>query len=55
LAGCGHPAKKSVKPHKAIATAVNKIKSKAGSARKTAKPVAEAAFPLNDEKQLSDF
>jgi hypothetical protein len=27
----------------------------AGSARKTAKPVAEAAFPLDDDKQISDF
>jgi methyl-accepting chemotaxis protein len=39
----GHKEQKSVKPHKV------------GSARNTAKPVAEAAFPLDDDKQISDF
>jgi methyl-accepting chemotaxis protein len=51
----GHREQKSVKPHKVLASAVNKIKAKAGSAKKPAKPVAEAAFPLDDDKQISDF
>jgi len=51
----GQPAPKSARPQKTIASAVNKIKAKAGSARKSVKPVAEAAFPLDDEKQISDF
>jgi methyl-accepting chemotaxis protein len=51
----GHREQKSVKPHKVLATAVNKLKAKAGSAKKQAKPVAEAAFPLDDDKQLADF
>jgi methyl-accepting chemotaxis protein len=51
----GHHVPKSATPHKVLASTVNKIKAKAGSARKTAKPVAEAAFPLDDEKQISDF
>jgi hypothetical protein len=38
-----------------LATAVNKLRAKAGSAKKQAKPVAEAAFPLDDDKQLADF
>jgi hypothetical protein len=55
LAGCGHQAQLSAKPHKALVSAINKFKSKAGSAKKAAKPMAEAAFPLDDDKQLSDF
>jgi methyl-accepting chemotaxis protein len=52
----GHHAKQSVKTHKVLASAVNKFKAKAGSAKKQAKPVAEAAFPLDDDdKQFSDF
>jgi methyl-accepting chemotaxis protein len=51
----GHHAQESAKPHKAIASAVNKFKAKAGSARKSAKPVAEAVIPLDDDKQFSDF
>jgi len=51
----GHYAQKSVKPHKVLTSAVNKLKSKAGSAKKSAKPMAEAAFPLDDDKQLADF
>ena len=51
----GHPAQKGAKPHKAIASAVNKFKSKTGSAKKSANPVAEAAFPLDDDQQISDF
>jgi methyl-accepting chemotaxis protein len=51
----GHREQKSAKPHKVLATAVNKIKAKAGSAKKQAQPVAAAAFPLDDDKQLADF
>jgi methyl-accepting chemotaxis protein len=53
--GSGRHAQKSVKPHQAIASAINKLKSKAGSARKSAKPLAEAVIPLDDDQQLSDF
>jgi hypothetical protein len=38
-----------------LATAVNKFKAKADSAKKSGKPVVEAAFPLDDDKQLADF
>ncbi len=51
----GHHAQKSAKPHKAISSAINKLKSKAGSAKKSAKPVAEAVIPLDDDQQFSDF
>jgi len=53
--GSGRHAQKSVKPHQAIASAIKKLKSKAGSARKSAKPLAEAVIPLDDDKQFSDF
>ena len=48
-------APRSAKPHKAIATAVNKLKSKAGAAKKLAQPLAEAVIPLDDDKGFSDF
>jgi hypothetical protein len=51
----GRHVKKSEKPHQAISAAINKLKAKAGSARKSAKPVAEAVLPLDDDKQFSDF
>ena len=51
----GHHAKISAKPHKAIASAVKKLKSKGGSANKSAQPIAEAVIPLDDDKQFSDF
>ncbi len=46
---------KSAKPHKAIASAVKKLKSKAGSAKKAAQPMAKAVIPLDDDKGISDF
>jgi hypothetical protein len=46
----GYHAQQSAKPHKAIASAINKFKSKAGSARKSAKPLAEAVIPLDDDQ-----
>jgi len=51
----GHPAPKSAKPHQAISSAVNKVKFKTGSAKKSAKPIAEAVIPLDDDQQFSDF
>jgi methyl-accepting chemotaxis protein len=51
----GRHAPKSEKPHKALASAVNKIKAKAGSAKKSAKPLPEAVIPLDGDKQFSDF
>jgi methyl-accepting chemotaxis protein len=51
----GHSAQKSTKPHKAIASAVNKFKAKTGSVRKSANPVAEAVIPLDDDQRFSDF
>jgi len=49
------PAPKSAKPRKAIAAAINKLKSKTGPAKKSAKPMAEAVIPLEDDKQFADF
>ena len=46
---------KSAKLHEAIASAISNLKSKAGSAKKSAKPVAEAVLPLDDDEQVSDF
>jgi methyl-accepting chemotaxis protein len=51
----GRHASKSAKPHKAVSSAINKLKSRTGSAKKSAKPVAEAVIPLDDDKQFSDF
>jgi methyl-accepting chemotaxis protein len=51
----GRAAPKSEKPHKAIAAAVNKFKAKTGPAKKSAKPLAEAVIPLDDDKQFADF
>jgi hypothetical protein len=51
----GRHAQKSAKPHKAISSAISKFKAKAGSARKSANPVAEAVIPLDDDKQFADF
>jgi hypothetical protein len=49
------PAPKSAKPHKAIASAISKLKSKVGPAKKSGKPMAEAVIPLDDDQQLADF
>jgi methyl-accepting chemotaxis protein len=54
-AGSGRAATKSAKPHKAIAAAVKKFKPKTGPAKKSAKPLAEAVIPLDDDKQFADF
>jgi methyl-accepting chemotaxis protein len=51
----GHHAQQSAKPHKALASAVNKFKSKTGSAKKSARSLPEAVIPLDDDKQFSDF
>jgi methyl-accepting chemotaxis protein len=51
----GNPAQKSAKPHKAISSAISKFKAKAGSAKKSAKPLAEAVIPLDDDQRFSDF
>jgi methyl-accepting chemotaxis protein len=51
----GHNSQKSAKPHKAISSAINKLKPKVDSAKKSANPVAEAMIPLDDDKQFSDF
>jgi methyl-accepting chemotaxis protein len=51
----GHHAQKSVKPRKAISSAISKFKAKAGSAKKSAKPLAEAVIPLDDDQRFSDF
>jgi methyl-accepting chemotaxis protein len=51
----GHHAAISVKPHKEIASAIKKLTSKVGLTRKSAKPIAEAVIPLDDDKQFSDF
>jgi len=53
--GSGHHAQQSLKPHKALASAINKFKSKTGSVKKSAKPLPEAVIPLDDDKQFSDF
>jgi methyl-accepting chemotaxis protein len=42
-------------PRKAISSAVNRLKSKTGSGKKPAKPIAEAVIPLDDDQQFSDF
>ena len=51
----GGPAPKSAKPHKAISSAISKFKAKTGSAKKSAKPLAEAVIPLDDDQRFSDF
>jgi hypothetical protein len=51
----GHHAPKSTKPHKAISSAISKFKAKTGSAKKSAKPLAEAVIPLDDDQRFSDF
>jgi methyl-accepting chemotaxis protein len=51
----GRHAPKSAKPPKAVSSAINKLKSKAGSVKKSAKPLPEAVIPLDDAKQFSDF
>jgi methyl-accepting chemotaxis protein len=48
-------APKSAKPHQAIASAINKLNSKTGSAKKSAKPLPEAVIPLDDDQRFSDF
>jgi methyl-accepting chemotaxis protein len=50
----GVHSRQSVKPHKAITSAISKFKSKAGSSKKSTSPVAEAVIPL-DDKDFSDF
>ncbi len=49
------PAAKSAKPHEAISSAISKLKSKAGSAKKSRKPMAETVLPLDDDQQFADF
>jgi len=51
----GRHAPKSATPQKAFSSAITKLKSKAGSARKSAKPLPEAVIPLDDDRQFSDF
>ena len=51
----GHHAQQSLKPHKALASAINKFKTKAGSVKKSAKPLPEAVIPLDDDQRFSDF
>ena len=46
---------KALKPRTALASAVNKFKSKAASVKKSARPLPEAVIPLDDDKQFSDF
>jgi methyl-accepting chemotaxis protein len=48
-----HAPKGATKPHKAISAAILKLK-KAGSAKKSKGPAAEAVIPL-DDKDFSDF
>jgi len=48
-------APKNEKPRKAMGSASNKFKAKAGSVKKSAKPLPEAMIPLDDDKQFSDF
>jgi methyl-accepting chemotaxis protein len=51
----GHHSQKSAKSHKVISSAINKFKLKAGSAKKSPKPIAEAVIPLDDDQQFSNF
>ena len=51
----GRQAPKSAKPHQAISSAITKLTSKAGSAKKSAKPLPEAVIPLDDDQRFSDF
>ena len=51
----GQHAQKSAKSHKTISSAINKFKSKTGSAKKSPKSVAEAVIPLDDDQQISNF
>jgi methyl-accepting chemotaxis protein len=51
----GRQAQKSAKPYKAISRAINTLKSKAASDKRTAKPDAKAVIPLDDDTQFSDF
>ena len=51
----GRHAPKSAKPHQAVASAINKLRSKTGSATKSATPLPEAVIPLDDDQQFSDF
>jgi methyl-accepting chemotaxis protein len=51
--GKAHASKPGAKLHHALTSAVKKAKGKEGSAKKSAKPVAEAV--MGDEKQLADF
>ena len=50
-----HHAQKIAKSHKPVASGANRLKTQARSARKSAKPVAEAVIPRNDDQQFSDF
>ncbi len=49
------PSHRSGQPRRALSAAVGKLKSKAGSARRQTKPMAEAVIPLNDDKFFADF
>jgi methyl-accepting chemotaxis protein len=51
----GRQALKSAKPHQAISSADNKLKSSKGSFKQPAKVIAEAVIPLDDDKQFADF
>jgi len=51
----GRHAPQSAKPHKAISSAINRLTSETGSAKKPAKPLAEAVIPLDDDERFSDF
>jgi ABC-type transporter Mla subunit MlaD len=53
--GKAQASKPKVRLHHTLASAVQKVKSKSGSARKPAKPIPEAVIPLDDDKQFSDF
>jgi len=51
----GYHAQKSAKPHKAISSAINKLKYKTVSAKKSARPLPQAVIPLDDDQRFSDF
>jgi methyl-accepting chemotaxis protein len=53
--GSGHSAQKNAKPRHVISSAVKKLTAKTGSTKKSAKPIAEAVIPLDDDQQFSDF
>ena len=51
----GHHAPKSAKPHKAISSAINKLKSKAGSAKKSAQTFAGSGDPAGRRPAVLGF